>query len=458
MWPNIEESVRKIITKNIEPEIQKELSKARVVDFAFDMVALGETPPAITGITIKDKNVAQNLIIIDIDLMFNSNGDIGFTVNKMKANVIDLHIEGSLRVVLKPLVTKIPLVGGVQVYFPNSPKITFDLGGDLGNLAKVLRLKEPIHRVIQEEIEDKFVLPNKFTKTLNQEVSQIELQGLNSSGVLRVHLIKAENLVNKDTKGFSGKSDPYAKLSVGSIHFTSNVIQNDLNPEWKGENEFKVDFPIEIFGGQELIIELFDDDHVKDDPLGYATIAASTVAHRKQIKKMWVNLENAETGRVQLSLSWFEVSNDKEEIEFLKRNGPKMCLLTLFIESCTGLKGSRGLPSPTVHMAMEGRPVEEKRSTRTKKNDENPIFEQGFTFVVSNPHNDKLNIKVLDSSHRDTVLGKLDIDMFRLLFMTDLGYSTPQPFDLKDGKGRITLSARLQALKSPLRFVSQLSN
>ena len=124
MWPNIEESGRKIITENIEPAIQKELSK----DFAFDMVALGETPPAITGITIKDKNVAQNLIIIDIDLMFNSNGDIGFTVNKMKANVIDLHIEGSLRVVLKPLVTKIPLVGGVQVYFPNSPKITFDLG------------------------------------------------------------------------------------------------------------------------------------------------------------------------------------------------------------------------------------------------------------------------------------------------------------------------------------------
>ena len=453
MWPNIEESARKIITENIEPAIQKELSK----DFAFDMVALGETPPAITGITIKDKNVAQNLIIIDIDLMFNSNGDIGFTVNKMKANIIDLHIEGSLRVVLKPLVTKIPLVGGVQVYFPNSPKITFDLGGDLGNLAKVLRLKEAMYRVIQEKIEDKFVLPNKFTKSLNPEVSQIELQSLNSSGVLRVHLIKAENLMNKDTKGFSGKSDPYAKLSVGSMHFTSKIIWNDLNPEWKGKNEFKVDFPIEIFGGQELIIELFDHDHVKDDALGYATIAASTVVHRKQINKMWVNLENAETGRVQLSLSWFEVSNDNEEIKFLKQNGPKMCLLTLFIESCTGLKGSRGLPSPTVLMAIEGRPVEEKRSTRTKKNTENPIFEQGFTFVVSNPHNDKLNITVLDSSHRDTTLGKLDIAMFDLLYMTNLGYSK-DPKDLKDGTGTITLSARLQALKSPLNFVSQLSN
>ena len=115
---------KNLITDHVSAKIsiQKELSKARVVDFAFDMVALGETPPAITGITIKDKNVAQNLIIIDIDLMFNSNGDIGFTVNKMKANFIDLHIEGSLRVVLKPLVTKIPLVGGVQVYFPNSPK------------------------------------------------------------------------------------------------------------------------------------------------------------------------------------------------------------------------------------------------------------------------------------------------------------------------------------------------
>lgn len=48
-----------------------------------------------------------------------------------------------------------------------------------------------------------------------------------------MHLLEAENLAEKDHfLGIPGKSDPYAKLSIGLQHFRSKTIYKDLNPTW----------------------------------------------------------------------------------------------------------------------------------------------------------------------------------------------------------------------------------
>ena len=52
-------------------------------------------------------------------------------------------------------------------------------------------------------------------------------------GVLRIHLVEAENLVAKDSfMGRKGKSDPYVKVRVGGVTFKSHVIKENLNPTW----------------------------------------------------------------------------------------------------------------------------------------------------------------------------------------------------------------------------------
>ena len=54
-------------------------------------------------------------------------------------------------------------------------------------------------------------------------------------GVLRLHLLEAQNLVAKDNLmgGLrKGKSDPYAKVTVGEHAFKSHVIKENLNPTW----------------------------------------------------------------------------------------------------------------------------------------------------------------------------------------------------------------------------------
>lgn len=53
-------------------------------------------------------------------------------------------------------------------------------------------------------------------------------------GVIRVHLLEAENLVQKDNflGAIRGKSDPYALLRVGTVQYRSKTVSRDLNPIW----------------------------------------------------------------------------------------------------------------------------------------------------------------------------------------------------------------------------------
>lgn len=51
--------------------------------------------------------------------------------------------------------------------------------------------------------------------------------------MIRAHLLEGEKLAQKDNfLGLRGKSDPYAKVSIGLQHFRSRTIYKNLNPTW----------------------------------------------------------------------------------------------------------------------------------------------------------------------------------------------------------------------------------
>ena len=385
---------------------------------------------------------------MDLDLIFASDCDIKFSVKNVKAKISDFSLRGLLRVVFKPLVTEIPLIGGVQVYFLSPPEINFDLGG-VANFLDVPGLSNIIRNVVVEQIGNFIVLPNKITVPLAAGVGQEELKCPSPSGVLRVRLLKAEKLVKKDVGVLGmGKSDPYATLSVGSRRVKSDRIDNTVNPEW---SDFVGDFPIEVVRGQELLLELFDHDGNKEDePLGHATVATGLVADKGQISDMWVDLEGAKSGRALLSLSWLEVSNDREDIDKMIGEGLTKCLLEIFIDSCKGLVEKTKKPCPIVVMDVGGK---DNQSTWTQNHTIDPVFEQGFIFLVTNPHTDDLHIRVLDSAissdpfDRNALLGEVNITISDILRRENMGYAPPQPFNLKHGTGTITLSAKLRGLR-----------
>ena len=437
-----------MITESVEPAVKGALEGYGLGGFQFNKVVLGQVPPRITGIKVYDKNTSRKEIIMDLDLIFASDCDIKFSVKNVKAKISDFSLRGLLRIVFKPLVTEIPLIGGVQVYFLSPPEINFDLGG-VANFLDVPGLSNIIRNVVTEQIGNFIVLPNKITVPLATGVGQEELKAPSPSGVLRVRLFKAEKLEKKDIGVLGmGKSDPYATLSVGSRRVTSERVNNTVNPEW---NNFVGDFPIEVVRGQELLLEMFDhDDNRDDEPLGRATVATGLVADKGQISDMWVDLEDAKSGRALLSLSWLEVSNNKEDIDKMKGEGLTKCLLQVFIDSCKGLVEKTKKPCPIVVMDVGSK---DQQSTWAQNYTVDPVFEQGFIFLVANPDSDDLHIKVLDSAissdprDKGAHLGELNIAVSDILRRENMQYSPPQPFNVKAGTGTITLSVKVKGLK-----------
>lgn len=175
VWPNANHFARNLVKETIEPNVALALSQYKMHGFRFDRIILGTIPPRIGGVKIYDKNVDRNEIIMDIDLFYASDCDINFYLGGVKGGIKDFQIHGWVRVVMKPLIRSMPLVGGLQIFFLNNPNIDFNLVGvidfmDMPGLSDLLR------RIIVEQIGNVMVLPNKLPISLSNEVSAVSLK------------------------------------------------------------------------------------------------------------------------------------------------------------------------------------------------------------------------------------------------------------------------------------------
>merc|ERR1719464_1355022 len=447
LWPNVGHYTRKIINDTVEPEVKKALNSYGLTGFKFEKVVLGRIPPRVTGIKVYDKNVARDEIIMDLDLVFASDCDIKFSLKKISAKIGDFSLRGLLRVVFKPLITDVPLIGGVQVYFLTPPEIDFDLGG-VANALDAPGLSNIIRKIVLEQLGYFMVLPNKITVPLSDLVDTMDLKCPDYAGVLRVNLIKADKLMKKDVGVLGmGKSDPYAVLEVGSKSGKTKVISNTITPEWF----YTIDFPIEVVKGQQLTIEVFDHDDPGDDEfLGRATMATSVVAEQGEINNMWAELEDVPNGRILMSLSWLATTKDKSVLQESANDGLSKCLLQVYVDCCHDLKSpstsskTSSKPSPIVELQVgQG----ESQSTWPQDFTTEPVFESSFVFMISNPHVDDLHIKIIDSGHKNAVIGTTTIRTSDIMAQPDMEYSC-QSFNLKGvtGKEVIKLAASVMCL------------
>jgi len=173
MWPFVDEFFSINIIKNkLEPKIRKALSKKKLHGFEFDSnrILLGTTPLRIGGVKVHDINTSRDEIILDIDLMFASECSINFRLAGIPAALNDFEIYGKIRVVLNPLISKAPFIGGVQVFFLDNPDINFNLAGP-AEIANIPGLSDILRRIIAKKINKKMVSPNKITKRLCKEIS-----------------------------------------------------------------------------------------------------------------------------------------------------------------------------------------------------------------------------------------------------------------------------------------------
>uniref|UniRef100_A0A667GZR6 Extended synaptotagmin-2 n=1 Tax=Lynx canadensis TaxID=61383 RepID=A0A667GZR6_LYNCA len=388
MWPFICQFIEKLFRETIEPAVRG--ANTHLSTFSFTKVDVGQ----------QVKIVIQNFFFTS----FVGNCEIDLEIKRYfcRAGVQSIQIHGTMRVILEPLIGDMPLVGALSIFFLRKPLIEINWTG-LTNLLDIPGLNGLSDTIILDIISNYLVLPNRITVPLVSEVQIAQLRFPIPKGVLRIHFIEAQDLQGKDTylKGLvKGKSDPYGIIRV-----------ENLSPKWNEVYEALVyEHP-----GQELEIELFDEDPDKDDFLGSLMIDLIE----------WFTLDEVPRGKLHLKLEWLTLMPNASNLDKVltdiradkdqANDGLSSSLLILYLDSARNLpsnplefnpdvlkksavqkalksgKKINSNPNPLVQMSVGHKAQESKIRYKTNE----PVWEENFTFFIHNPKRQDLEVEIL---------------------------------------------------------------
>ncbi|XP_029990142.1 extended synaptotagmin-1-like [Sphaeramia orbicularis] len=282
-----------------------------------------------------------------------------------------------------------------------------------------------------------------------------------SEGLLRIVLLEAQSLVAKDNMMggmVKGKSDPYAKISVGDSVFKSNVIKENLNPVW---NEM-YEVVLRPQSGQEVHVELYDKDMDKDDFLGRSKISVSDIIS-SQYTDEWYTLSDVKSGRIRLILEWVPAVSHNDTLDqvmqlqslqsFQNKAVPSAALLFVYVDRAHSLPFKKSGKEPKAGAEL----VFGNTTYRTKVCDRSrsPEWNEAFYFLVQDPAKEMLIVKL--SSAWDQPMGSVVVPVRELLSEPQLVLDRWLNLDGGLPESEILLRAELKILNSRMSEVPQLS-
>uniref|UniRef100_A0A8C1IGV2 Extended synaptotagmin-like protein 1a n=1 Tax=Cyprinus carpio TaxID=7962 RepID=A0A8C1IGV2_CYPCA len=441
-WPFIGQYLEKLLVETIAPSIRT--ASAHLQTLSFTKVDLGDRVVGVKAYTEHDKRQ----VILDLYISYAGDVEINVEVKKYfcKAGVKGIQLHGKLRVILEPLIGDVPLIGAITMFFIRRPKLDINWTG-LTNLLDIPGLNAMSDTMIMDAIASFLVLPNRLTVPLVANLHVAQLRSPLPRGIVRIHLLEAENLAAKDNymKGvISGKSDPYAVLRVGTQIFTSHHVDNNLNPQWREMYEVIVhevpgqELELETVYGtnnpvwedaftffiqdprkQDIDIQVKDDD--RSLTLGSLSIPLSRLLSSAELSMdQWFQLEKSgpasriyitdasSTGKAQVKLS---VAYSSEENR-----------LVITVHACRNLPSYSKDPPDTYisFILLPDKNRITKRKTIVKKKSLKPEFNERFDFDMSHEEAKQkhLEVSVKNSvsfmSREKELLGKLQIDLSQL--------------------------------------------
>eukprot|EP00079_Xenopus_tropicalis_P034837 XP_017948608.1 PREDICTED: extended synaptotagmin-1-like [Xenopus tropicalis] len=351
IWPYLTEYLETMLRQKIQPKIRS--SSKYLASLRFINIDFGDKPPEVTALRAHG-DPERKQIILDLEIRYifkmflpymiifcsffysydtEVKIDIGFNEKTPIAGVKSIKLEGTLRIILAPLMEDAPLFGAITFYFPHRPVLDLRWIG-LTHLLNIPGLHTMSDKKIVNKIAKFMVAPQHFSQRIKAKFDLNELHFKEPRIVLRIHVIEAKNLRAKDLSS----SDPYVVIHGGGTTVQTKVIQKNLNPQWNETFEILyTDLP-----GQEVEFNLFNKDKelAKDQPLGSCKIRIADVPERMYLDK-WIQLENAESGQLHIKLERLQLLSDPTKLEeVLKENEQTQmssAVLYTFIEKARGL-------------------------------------------------------------------------------------------------------------------------
>ncbi|XP_076612847.1 uncharacterized protein LOC143336510 [Chaetodon auriga] len=449
VWPFVGQYLEKLLVETIAPSIRA--SSTHLQTLSFTKVDMGDKAMKVVGIKAHTEN-DKGQVLLDLYISYVGNVEINVEVKRYfcKAGVKGIQLHGMMRVILEPLIGDVPIVGAVTMFFIQRPKLDINWTG-LTNLLDIPGLNVMSDSMIMDAIASFLVLPNRLVVPLVQGLHVAQLRSPLPRGVVRIHLLEAQNLAAKDNyvKGvMAGLSDPYAILRVGPQTFTSQHIDNTASPKWEEMYEVIVhEVP-----GQELEVEVYDKDPDQDDFLGRTKLDLGIVKKSIAVDD-WFTLKDTPSGRVHFRLEWLSLLPSTDRLEqILKRNEsltskagdpPSSAILVVYLDKAEALPMKKGNkePNPMVQLSVQ----DITRESKTCYTTVNPEWEEAFTFFIQDPRKQDIDIQVKDADRVQT-LGSLTIPLSRLLSNSNLSLDQWFQLDNSGSASRIYINTVLRVL------------
>ncbi|KAM6934528.1 extended synaptotagmin-3 [Xenentodon cancila] len=458
MWPFFGMYMEKLLKTNIQASIRSSSTALRM--FTFTKIHFGHKPFRVTGIRVYTHEVDQREVILDLNIDYEGDVNIDAEVNPpITAGVKGLKLQGMLRIILDPLIGQTPLVGGVTIFFIRRPTLQINWTG-VTNILDSPGFSSLSEDTILDIIASLMVLPNRMCIPFIDQVKMDQMRFPLPRGVVRVHVLEARDLVAKDTYMMGlvkGKSDPYVTLRVGNRHYKTKTVKENLHPKWNEVFEFVVhEAP-----GQELEVELYDEDTDKDDFLGRYYLDLGEVKKDKEIDK-WFPLELILHGDIRLKLQWCSLHANADLLKE-SNDGLACAMLAVYLDSASNLpKDHSELTTHQKHRKQ----AKETRFTKRKSGpnsmvefsidsevqkskvvfaSKDPAWEEGFTFFVQNVNTQQLIVQVKEQEKK-TPLGILTLPLCRLLNTSNMTLDQRFMLERSGANSQIKLKATLRIL------------
>ncbi|XP_071788056.1 extended synaptotagmin-2-like isoform X1 [Asterias amurensis] len=477
LWPYIEGYVASMLRDTVEPAVQKALP-SYLKSFRFEKIKLGTYPLRIGGVKVYTDHVGRDEIILDLEIFYAGNCDIEISLKalkRFKAGIESLQLHGTLRVEMKPLVDRVPLIGGMSIYFLNKPAIDFNLT-NVADILDIPGLSGLLHSILEDQLANFLVLPNRLPVKLIDDVDISSLKYPMPQGVLRIHVIEAKNLVAADIGILKkGKSDPYCIVRVGSQKFKTKAIKKTLNPVWEKIFEAIV---YQCYG-QMMDIDVYDkDDGIgKDDYLGTINLNLHHIYEVGHLD-VWLPLQDIKHGDIHLELTWLTLTESRKTVYEIEEQVQKQlkeaemeermdlndneeeeaegsdeeddstfssALLIVKLDSAKELPvstRSSALPHPYVNVSVE----RDSKTSQVQNATVSPVWEEVFNFLVQSPSYQNLKVEVIDKK-KDKCIGMLSLPIKQILSAPSMVLEQPFKLDGSGPQSFITLRMCMRGLE-----------
>jgi len=262
LWPHLDKYVSNLMKETVEPALNACLPEVLKGNLTIKNFTLGTVTPHFGPLTVLD-GIDPRAVELRLKVQLPTNVHASLVVLGLNVTLSNLNIEGEVSVVFRPLMSRPPFFGGIEVYFINPPQLK-DL--QFGGAVQIPQgLLPAVRSAIANALGRFLVLPNRIAVDLNEEddLDAADLKYSDPIAVLQLTILEAKDLAAGDVSLLgTASSDPYVVVTLGGTRWTSPTIPTTLNPVW-GEDGRGVTCDLPIHNASQLVtFHVYDEDVV----------------------------------------------------------------------------------------------------------------------------------------------------------------------------------------------------